>query len=224
MSMIDIRLRSEASARPLQVAILLFPEVEVLDFAGPFEVFSVAGRILRGDLSRGTGAAAGHPPFRVSTVARQAGPVTARHGLDVLAMRGFDDREPVDILVVPGGIVDQLLRDAETLAWVQRMAAEATLTASVCTGAFVLAAVGLLAGRRCTTHWEDIPALRAAHPELAVLEDVPFVDEGRIVSAAGISAGIGMSLHLVGRILGPEAACRTALQMQYDWAPAPAAA
>jgi transcriptional regulator GlxA family with amidase domain len=205
---IDTALRALAGTRPLEVAILLFPEIEVLDFAGPFEVFSVAGRILRGDR---------HPPFRVRTVAARPGEIAARHGLRVTAEHGFADAPPADLLIVPGGIVDQPLADPATLGWVRETAAKAALTASVCTGAFILAKLGLLAGRRATTHWEDVPDLRRQFPELAVLEDVPYVDEGRIVTSAGISAGIGMSLHLVSRILGQAAGEKTARQMQYEW-------
>jgi transcriptional regulator GlxA family with amidase domain len=135
----------------------------------------------------------------------------------VTAEHGFADAPPADLLIVPGGIVDQPLADPATLGWVRETAAKAALTASVCTGAFILAKLGLLAGRRATTHWEDVPDLRRQFPELAVLEDVPYVDEGRIVTSAGISAGIGMSLHLVSRILGQAAGEKTARQMQYEW-------
>jgi transcriptional regulator GlxA family with amidase domain len=206
----DDRLRALLAQRSLEVAILIFPEVEVLDFAGPFEVFSVAGRILKQD---------GRPPFRVSTIAAQTASVTARHRLAVLPNAGFADRPSADILIVPGGIVGQPLGDPPTLDWVRAAADQASLVASVCTGAFILARLGLLDGKACTTHWEDIPDLRRDHPDLRVIEDVPFVDEGSIVTSAGISAGIGMSLHLVGRLLGTDAARRTARQMQYDWEP-----
>jgi transcriptional regulator GlxA family with amidase domain len=205
----DADLRALARARTLDVAILLFPEVEVLDFAGPFEVFAVAARIARDRT---------HPPFRVRTVAAER-TVPARHGLVVTPHACFADRPPVDVLIVAGGIVDQPLADAATLDWVEVAARQAVLTASVCTGAFILAKLGLLDGRAATTHWEDVPELRRDYPGIRVLEDVPFVDEGAIVTSAGISAGIGMSLHLVGRILGPDAARRTARQMQYDWEP-----
>lgn len=205
----DADLRALARARTLDVAILLFPEVEVLDFAGPFEVFAVASRIT---------ADRAHPPFRVSTVAAEKS-VPARHGLAVTPHARFSDRPPVDVLIVPGGVVDQPMADAATLDWVAAAARQAALTASVCTGAFILAKLGLLDGRAATTHWEDIPELRRDYSAIRVLEDVPFVDEGRIVTSAGISAGIGMSLHLVGRIVGADAARRTARQMQYDWEP-----
>jgi transcriptional regulator GlxA family with amidase domain len=215
MSMPDAELTALARSRTLDVAILLFPEVEVLDFAGPFEVFSVASRIHRGTE---------HGPFRVSTVAAQRMPVPARHGLPVIANYTFEEQPRADVLIVPGGIVDQPLGDPATLAWLSAATRAAALTASVCTGAFLLARIGLLKGRTVTTHWEDIPELRAAHPDLTVVEDVPYVDEGRIVTSAGISAGIDMSLHLVARILGAAAAQATARQMQYDWSEARAAA
>ena len=111
------------------------------------------------------------------------------------------------------------LNDAATLDWIRAAAGGAGLVASVCTGAFILARLGLLAGRACTTHWEDVADLRRDHPALDVREDVPFVDQGAVVTSAGISAGIGMSLHLVARILGADAARRTARQMQFDWEP-----
>lgn len=207
----DTDLAALAGSRSLDVAILLFPEVEVLDFAGPFEVFSVASRIYRGTR---------HRPFRVSTVAAERMPVPARHGLPVIANYTFAELPRADVLIVPGGIVDQPLADPATLAWLKSTSDEAALTASVCTGAFLLAKIGLLKGRKVTTHWEDIPELRATHPDLTVVENVPYVDEGRVVTSAGISAGIDMSLHLVARILGQAAAQATARQMQYDWSEA----
>jgi len=195
-----------ACERPLVVGILLFPDVEVLDFAGPFEVFSVASRI----------SATADPPFRVVTVAKDH-TVIARQGLSVNAAADFTDHPPIDVLLVPGGIISAVMKDATTIAWISRIAGTALLTASVCTGAFLLAEAGLLNGRRATTHWEDIPDFRQRFPGLTVLENVPFVDEGALVTSAGISAGIEMSLHLVHRILGEEAAIRTANQMQYRW-------
>lgn len=201
-----------AHSGPLQVGILVFPEVEVLDFAGPFEVFGVAARLA----ARVPGVTA---PFAVSLIGATGGTVRARHGLGVVPHFSFDSAPKLDVLVIPGGIVDQPLADAATLAWIARQDAGAALTASVCTGAFILARCGLLDGLAVTTHWEDIPDLRAAYPGLDVREDVQWVDQGRIVTSAGISAGIGMSLHVIGRVLGEPMARATARQMQYDWAP-----
>lgn len=202
-----------AAGRPVRVGILLFPEVEVLDFAGPFEVFSVADRVARRDGIAPAGA------FDVTTVAVATCDVIARHGLAVRASCEAREAPAFDLVVVPGGVVTQPLADAATLAYLRKASASATLTASVCTGAFLLAAIGLLQGRAATTHWEDIGDLRAAHPTLRVIEDVPFVDENAVVTSAGISAGIGMSLHIVSGILGGAAARATARQMQYDWEP-----
>ena len=207
--MTDDILRARLRERPLTVTILLFPDVEVLDFAGPFEVFSVAARINR--------AAHGHAPFEVATIAHARGPLRARHGLMVIPGFSFADAPQADILVVPGGVMTEPLANEATLAWVKRQAAQAPLTASVCTGAFVLAKLGLLDGRRVTTHWEDIAELRATHPHLDIAENVSFVDTGAIVTSAGISAGIAMSLHLVSRMLGQDAARATARQMEYEW-------
>jgi len=207
--MSDDILRERAQARPLTIGILLFPDVEVLDFAGPFEVFSVAARIHF--------AAFGHPPFDVATIARARGPLRARHGLMVVPSFAFADAPKLDLLIVPGGVMKEPLGDAATLKFVKEKATEAALTASVCTGAFVLAKLGFLDGIRATTHWEDIGDLRSEHPHLDIVERVAFVDEGTIVTSAGISAGIEMSLHLVARILGADAARATARQMEYNW-------
>lgn len=199
----------------LTIGILLFDGVEVLDFAGPFEVFSVASRIAA---SRGFAAP---DPFQVVTVSRDGGRVVARHGLQILSPAAIGDHPALDVLIVPGGVVDQALADADLLAWIRDAAGKAQLTASVCTGAFLLAEAGLLDGRRATTHWEDIADLRARHPLVQVIENLAFVDEGEIVTSAGISAGIDMSLHLVARLLGENAAIETARQMQYDRRTAP---
>jgi transcriptional regulator GlxA family with amidase domain len=199
--------------RQLHVGILIFPEVEVLDFAGPFEVFSVAARI--------HAAALGTPPFRVSIVGPEYAPVRARHGLNVIPHLSYDDAGAVDLLVVPGGVVTGVLEDAAALRWVAHTAQGAALVASVCTGAFVLAQLGMLDGLQATTHWENAALLQQRHPGLAVLRDTPYVDNGRIVTSAGISAGIDMSLHLVGRVLGEARAHATARQMEYTVRPLP---
>lgn len=195
---------------PMKVGIVLFPNVEVLDFAGPFEVFSVASRVaLRdGDLSAA--------PFEVSTVAAHHLPVAARHGLQVIPDDSIEHAPHFDVLIIPGGVMDQPLADEALLTYLAKASDCATITASVCTGAFVLAKLGLLGKRRATTHWEDIDDLKRAHPDIKVLTHVPFVDEGDVVTSAGISAGILMSLHLVERLHGTSLANRTARQMQFD--------
>ena len=199
----------------LTVGILLFPEVEVLDFAGPYEVFSVAGRIGPKALKLDA------PPFRTVTVAQSRHPVTARHGLGVVPDYDFETVPQLDVLIVPGGVVTEPMSNPATLEWLARTVGQARLTASVCTGAFVLAKLGLLDGLKATTHWEDLDDLRGQYPDIEVVEDVAFVDEGGIVTSAGISAGINMSLYLVGRLVSPDLAGLTARQMQYDWTPQP---
>ena len=197
----------------LRVLILAFDGVEALDFAGPFEVFTTATRVSQ---RMRPGSAA---PFEVASVAHVAAgqPVQARAGLQLLANHALAGSLPADVLIVPGGVVDAPMASPETLRWIARTAAEAKIVASVCTGAFLLAASGVVADDAVTTHWEDIAELRERFPSLDVREDVRWVDNGRVVSSAGISAGIDMSLHLVERLAGLELAERTARQMDYAW-------
>ena len=193
------------------VAIYLFPDVEVLDFAGPYEVFTTAARVFkRGD-------AAAPAPFEVFTVARDRAPVKARAGLVVAPDHTLAEHPPIDLLLIPGGVVTAELEQPDVIDWIVRESASAALTASICTGAFLLARAGLLDGRRATTHWEDVADLRSMFPAVDVVDGPRWVDEGRIVSSAGISAGIDMSLHLVERLAGRELALRTAKQMDVDW-------
>lgn len=193
------------------VGIFLFDAVEVLDFAGPFEVFSTAARV------HGRREPPSPPIFVVATVGRGFAPVVARGGLRVQPAFSLEDHPPLDVLIVPGGMVDAELARPEVIAWLQRTSPAAAVTASVCTGAFLLAQAGLLEGKRATTHWEDLAELRRLFPEVDVVEGRRWVDLGSVVTSAGISAGIDMSLHLVARLAGAELARRTARQMQYDW-------
>lgn len=209
-------LDGQALNRTLTVGLLLFPDVEVLDFAGPFEVFSVASRIA------GVDRPAFPPSFRIVTVAAEAGPIRARHGLVVEAECGLTDHPPLEVLIVPGGVIDVPMGNAATIAWLRARLNDAGLIASVCTGAFLLAEAGLPDRIQVTTHWEDLADLATRYPALDVVADVAFVDLGRIVTSAGISAGIDMSLHLVGRLTTADHAMRTARQMQYRWRDQPA--
>ena len=199
------------SSGTLRVAILAFEEVEALDLAGPYEVFTTATRMQQR-------IAPGAPPaFEVGCVARGLAPVRMRAGLQILPDHDFASAPPPDLLIVPGGVVDAALACPETLAWIARADRSAALTASVCTGAFLLAAAGVIADGPVTTHWEDIADLRARFPRLEVREGPRWVEHGRIVTSAGISAGIDMSLHLVARLAGEPLALRTARQMDFEW-------
>lgn len=194
-----------------RVAIYVFPEVEALDFAGPYEVFSTASRVHARERP-------GEPTaFEVCTVARERAPVRARAGLTVLPDHDLASCPAPDLLLVPGGVVDAEVADVRVVEWVRAQARTVPIVASVCTGAFVLARAGLLRGRTATTHWEDAEALRAACPDLRVREDLRWVDEGAVVTSAGIAAGIDMSLHLVARLAGDRLAERTARQMDVPY-------
>ncbi len=192
------------------VGILLYDDVEVLDCCGPFEVFTTATRVA---LRRGRGT----EPFRVHTVAAAATPVVARGGLRLVPSHTLDEHPPLDILVVPGGLTGEAERDDSVIAWVAKTAENAAVAASVCTGAFLLATAGLLDGLEATSHWEDVDDLERRFPGVQVRRDRRWVDNGRVVTSAGISAGIDMSLHLVRRQEGEELARATAHQMEYHW-------
>lgn len=194
-----------------QVAILLFPDVEVLDFAGPYEVFTTASRVA------GRLHPADPPPFQVFTVAREPGWFQARAGLPVWPDHGIHAHPSVDLLLIPGGVVTASLEQADLIDWIRVTAATAATTAAVCTGAFLLARAGLLDGQPATTHWEDMADLGRAFPRLQVVAGKRWVETGKLFTSGGISAGIDLSLHLVQRFAGRDLALATARQMDYRW-------
>jgi transcriptional regulator GlxA family with amidase domain len=196
--------------RQQTVGILIFDDVEVLDFCGPFEVFAVTqlpGQDPNDDASK---------PFQVVTVAERVEAVRCRGGLLVQPHFTIDDHPPLDILVVPGGWgTRREVSNDRLLDWIAAQDRATSLTTSVCTGAFLLAARGLLDGLPATTHWASIERLRQTHPSVIVRDDERFIDNGHIVTSAGVSAGIDMALHVVGRLLGEEVARETARRMEY---------
>jgi transcriptional regulator GlxA family with amidase domain len=193
------------------VGILIFDEVEVLDFAGPFEVFSRT-RLVAGAESRRTDESA---PFRVFTVARARELVAAIGGLKVMPDYAWSDAPAIDLLVVPGGFGTRaLLRDEATLAWVRSAAARASLVTSVCTGALVLAQLGLLAGRRATTHWAAHDLLTSLDPSIQVDRQSRVVKDG-VVTSAGVAAGIDMAFDVVEQLCGKDVADETAHYIEY---------
>ncbi|MEA2524481.1 MAG: hypothetical protein QOF73_1708 [Thermomicrobiales bacterium] len=200
-----------AAVRPMTVGILIFDEVEVLDFCGPFEVFASAS-------------ATGEAPrderrlFTVLTIAEENRTIHCRGGLLVQPHHTLADHPPLDILVVPGGYgTRRELSNPVVLDWIAAQDKQTSLTTSVCTGAFLLAADGLLDGKRATTHWASIDWLREHYPAIDVRADERVVDEGHIVTSAGVSAGIDMALHVVARLHGHAIAADTARGMEYDW-------
>ena len=199
----------------LNVGILIFDGIEVLDFAGPFEVFSRT-RLVPGVESRRSDASA---PFRVFTVTRNGETVTATGDLQLTPRYSFQTSPPIDLLVVPGGYGTRaLLRDRETLDWICTTAAKAKKVTSVCTGSLLLAQAGLLDGRRATTHWGALDLLQeisdAREADISIQHDLRFVDDG-IITSAGVSAGIDMALHVVEQVCGASVAAETAHYMDY---------
>lgn len=193
-----------ADARKKNVAIVVYDKVELLDFAGPGEVFRAAG----------DGEA-----FNVYTVATSHEPILSFGFVTVTPQYSIDDSPAPDILVMPGGNSNVPLQDPKLMAWLAQVTRKTELTFSVCTGAFVLARLGLLEGRAATTHWASLPRLRSTYPALQVLENRRFVDADQVVTTAGVSAGIDGALHVVDRLLGRTAAWKTARYMEYDWRP-----
>jgi transcriptional regulator GlxA family with amidase domain len=190
------------------VAILIFEGVELLDFAGPFEVFSSARAISDGQ----------EQLMKVFTVAESLDPVACRNPVVVQPAYTLENCPPVDILVVPGGFgTRSAINRPDLINWITLRSQAAELTTSVCTGSFLLAKAGLLTGQPATTHWASIQRLRDDFPGLEVRENVRWVDAGNVVSSAGVSAGIDMSLHVLDRLYGPEVARATARNIEYDY-------
>ena len=195
----------------VSVGILLFDGVEVLDFAGPYEVFSRT-RLVPGVESRRSDDSA---PYRVFTVTTGADPVTATGGLRIIPDFDFASVPAIDLVVVPGGFGTRaLLQDAATLAWIRKAAAAASLVTSVCTGSLVLARAGLLSGRRATTHWGALAQLGELDPTIRVEAGLRVVEDG-IISSAGVSAGIDMALSVVEAMHGRDVSDETARYMDY---------
>ena len=195
--------------QPRTVGILIFDDVEVLDFAGPFEVFASARPIDNGSgLER---------LFRPLIVAEEQRMITCRGGLLVQPHHTIGDHPPLDVIVIPGGQGTRRERlNATVLDWIVAQDQRTEVTTSVCTGAFLLAERGLLDGLRATTHWASIAWMREHYPSVRMVDDQRFVDEGHIVTSAGVSAGIDMALHVVARLDGEATAAATARSMEYD--------
>ncbi|MGI8680016.1 MAG: DJ-1/PfpI family protein [Jatrophihabitans sp.] len=191
-----------------QIGIVLFNDVEELDAVGPWEVLSYWVRR--------------HPEdgYELSTLSRSGGLVRCAKGLTVQAHHSFADAPELDVLVHPGGNGTRpQLNDDNHLDWVRRQSESASLTTSVCTGSLVYAAAGLLAGRPATTHWASLDLLATLDPTIDVRRTARFVDDGDVVTSAGVSAGIDMALHLVARLAGTDRAREVRRAIQYDPAP-----
>lgn len=194
------------STKQWRVGIFLFNDVEVLDFAGPFEVFSV------------TTLENGDKPFLVETVSEKGTMIYARNGLKINPDYSFGNMPKFDILVIPGGLGarEKEIHNDEVITWIGNQMNNVQLMTSVCTGALLLAKAGLLKGKMATTHWASYDRLDSEFPEVEVRRNVKFVDEGNVITSGGISAGINMSFHIVKRLVGSSIANDTAKRMEYD--------
>ncbi len=187
------------------IGIVLFPDFEELDAVGPYEVLAHWAMSYPQD------------GYAVSTLSRDGGPVRGAKGLTVTPDHSFAEAPAYDVLVYPGGQgTRRQLTDSEQLDWVRGQRATVPLMASVCTGALVYAAAGLLAGRPATTHWASLDLLGELDPSIEVRSDDRFVDDGDLITSAGVSAGIDMALHLVARLTGEDRARQVRRGIEYD--------
>lgn len=192
------------------VLVMLFDDVDTLDFCGPLEVFSITGQ-----------RATGPVPFTVTTVAeRLSPPVTTRSGLRITPYYTFNNAPQADLLIIPGGLGARHERNNPAIiSFIQKQAQKAEIVLSVCTGALILGATGLLDGLKATTHAAALTDLAETAPGCTVLEDVRYVDNGQIITSAGITAGIDAALYIVQRLLGEATAHETARHLEYVWSP-----
>lgn len=196
----------------LRLGILIFDDAEELDFVGPWEVFTMANEVaIREKIA---------PPFEPLMIAQSAAPVRCRKGMIVTPHATTADCGKLDIILVPGGQgTRREVSNTALLAWIAKVAADCEWVTSVCTGALLLAAAGPARGKRVTTHWGFVEQLRARGEVAEVLENVRYVRDGNVVTAAGVSAGIDMALWLVGQIRDPGFARKVQRAMEYDPAP-----
>ncbi len=188
----------------MNIGIYIYDNAEVLDFSGPYEVFSVANRFLEEK----------HNLFFISEKEKV---IKARGEYKVLSDFTIETHPKLDVLIVVGGVHTEELEKQNVINWLTKQTKTCKLIASVCTGVFLLAKANIVTNHKVTTHWEDIEDLKNSFPSLDVKDDVRWVDEGNIVSSAGISAGIDMSLHLISKLYNEDLALKTAKQMQFDW-------
>jgi transcriptional regulator GlxA family with amidase domain len=180
------------------VAILLFDGVEIIDYSGPWEIFGGAG-------------------FKVHTVAAKSEPIKTVFGQRVIPDYTLENCPPADILLIPGGDVSQAANDPHVIRWIKARAQESQHVMSVCTGAFLLAKAGLLDGLSSTTIRHALDRLAKVAPKTKVVRDKRYVDNGKIITTAGLSAGMDGALHLVSKIRGAETARSIASQLEYKW-------
>lgn len=198
------------------VGILLFDYVDALDFTGPYEVFNLT-TYNDNDVKKLFSNNLEDKPFMVSTVSQDGKQITVHNGLKVMPDYSFYDAPTFDILIVPGGPLKALKlveSNKEIISWIENY--KDKIVASVCTGAFFLAQAGLLNGKKATTNRVALNLLERSFPEVEVIRGVKYVDEGNVITSAGISAGIQMALHVVSKLFDEETAKRTAHTIELD--------
>jgi len=190
----------------LKVGIFVFDEVEILDFAGPYEVFGVCGEWLD------------EKPFDVCTISKTGEVISARNALKVVPDYSIENMPNVDLLLIPGGNGTRpLMKDDVVLDWIRKQYEKVDKLLSVCTGSLVLAQSGLLANKEATTYHTAYDRLQKAEPTVIKREGERWADNGDIITSAGVSAGIDMSLYVVAQLLGDEMADATAKYMEYEY-------
>jgi len=196
----------------MNIGILMFPDAEELDFVGPYEVFTMSNEVFE---LNGT-----PEPDKVVLISQDGEPVRCRKGMTIAAHASLDTAPALDMLLVPGGQGTRTEVSNETLmAWIAKVDKTTTWTTSVCTGALLLTASGAAKGKRVTTHWAFVDQLRERGEASEVVKNIRYVRDGKVVTAAGVSAGIDMALWLVGQMHGEQHARNTQRAMEYDPAP-----
>ena len=194
------------------VGIFIFDEVDILDFSGPYEVFSRT-RTKPGVESRKNNNSA---PFNVFTISKTQKTVQVSGGLKVVADYNFKDNPKIDILIIPGGLGTRaLMKSHETISWILETAEGASLLTSVCTGSLLLARAGLLKNKKATTHWGALDLLKNVSPSTKIIKDQRVVDDG-IITSAGVSSGIDMAFQVVAKLFGDGVASDTAKYIEYQ--------
>jgi len=189
----------------INVGIYIYDNAEVLDFSGPFEVFATADRISK------------EKTFNTFLISESNGVVKARAQYKVMPDYQIINHPQIDVLVIAGGEHTAEMTKIKPIKWIAAQSKKVQLVTSVCTGAFLLARAGVITSHTVTTHWEDINDLKNQYPQLNVQEGVRWVEDGNLISSAGISAGIDMSLYIVEKLYSKELALATAKQMDFSW-------
>ncbi|BHH82416.1 DJ-1/PfpI family protein [Desulforhopalus sp. 52FAK] len=188
----------------MEIGILIYEEAEVLDFAGPYEVFSTAERLLNTSIFN---------PFLIS---QNGGLVKTRGGFEVNT-KSIYEIDTLDILIVSGGVHENIVGNDVVESWVKEISEKVAYLVSVCTGVFLLASSGCVTSGKVTTHWEDQQDLSIKYPELDVISNARWVQQSKLFTSGGIAAGIDLSLHLVSLVEGESIAINTARQMEVTW-------